>query len=67
MALRLRVTGPRAAVLGERATRVFGVHGGRIGRAGNNEWVLPDPERFLSGHHAVIEHRGGHWYVIDTS
>jgi len=67
MALRLRVTGPRASMLGERATRVFGVHGGRIGRAGDNEWVLPDPERFLSGHHAQIEHRGGHWYVVDTS
>jgi predicted component of type VI protein secretion system len=67
MALRLRITGPRAAVLGERATRVFGVHGGRIGRAGDNEWVLPDPERFLSGHHAAVEHRGGHWYVVDTS
>jgi predicted component of type VI protein secretion system len=67
MALRLRVTGPRAAVLGERATRVFGVHGGRIGRAGDNEWVLPDQERFLSGHHAAIEHRSGQWYVVDTS
>ncbi len=67
MALRLRITGPRAAVLGERATRVFVVHGGRIGRAGNNEWVLPDPERFLSGHHAAIEHRGGHWFIVDTS
>ncbi len=67
MALRLRVTGPRAAVLGERATRVFGVHGGRIGRAGDNEWVLPDKERFLSGHHAAVELRSGHWYVIDTS
>jgi type VI secretion system protein len=67
MALRLRITGPRAVVLGERATRVFGVHGGRIGRAGDNEWVLPDPERFLSGHHAAIEHRSGHWYVVDSS
>ena len=67
MALRLRVTGPRAAMLGARATRVFGVHGGRIGRAGDNEWILPDAERYLSGHHAVIEYRGGQWYVIDTS
>src|SRR3974390_2688632 len=67
MALRLRVTGPRAHLLGERATRVFGVHGGRIGRAGSNEWVLPDAERFMSGHHAAIEHRGGYWYVVDTS
>jgi type VI secretion system protein len=29
--------------------------------------VLPDPERYLSGHHAAIEYRGGHWYVVDKS
>jgi type VI secretion system FHA domain protein len=43
------------------------VHGGKIGRAGSNDWVLPDPERFLSGHHAAVEHRSGQWYVVDTS
>ncbi len=67
MALRLRINGPQAATLGEHATRVFGVHGGRIGRAATNDWVLPDPERFLSGHHATIDHRAGQWYLVDTS
>src|SRR5882672_1228246 len=67
MALRLRLTGQHAARLGEHATRVFGVHGGRIGRAADNDWPLPDPERFLSGHHALIAYRGGIWYVVDTS
>jgi len=67
MALRLRVTGPQAARLGEHATRVFGVHGGRIGRAADNDWTLPDPERYLSGHHASITYRGGSWFVVDTS
>jgi type VI secretion system FHA domain protein len=67
MALRLRVRGQQAARLGERATRVFGVHGGRIGRASDNDWPLPDPERFLSGHHAAIDYRGGTWFIVDTS
>jgi type VI secretion system protein len=55
MPLTLRITGTQAARLAERATRVFGVHGGRIGRASDNDWVLPDPHRFLSGYHALIE------------
>jgi predicted component of type VI protein secretion system len=67
MALRLRVTGRLADRLGERAVRVFGVHGGRVGRASDNDWVLPDPERFLSGHHATIEYRAGAWQLVDTS
>lgn len=67
MALRLRVTGQQAGKLGEHATRVFGVHGGRIGRAADNDWTLPDPERYLSGHHAAITYRGGSWFIVDTS
>ena len=67
MALRLRVTGRLAERLGDQAVRLFGVHGGRIGRATDNDWVLPDPDRYLSGHHAGIEYRGGAWYLVDTS
>jgi type VI secretion system protein len=67
MALRLRVLGSKAAVLGEHGTRVFGVHGGRVGRGADNDWSLPDPERYLSGHHARIEYRAGTWYLVDTS
>ncbi|MFO0451034.1 MAG: type VI secretion system-associated FHA domain protein TagH [Pseudomonadota bacterium] len=67
MALRLRVLGTKAERLGPASSRVFGVHGGRIGRAADNDWVLPDPERFVSGHHASIEYRGGHWFLIDRS
>ncbi len=67
MALRLRVLGTKAERLGDRWSRVFGVHGGSLGRAADCDWVLPDPERYLSGHHAAIEYRGGHWYVVDRS
>jgi type VI secretion system FHA domain protein len=67
MPLTLRITGPQAARLADRASRVFGVHGGRIGRASDNDWVLPDPHRFLSGYHAMVEYHGGRWILTDTS
>ena len=67
MALRVSVVSEHATRLGEQATKVFGVHGGSIGRARDNEWSLPDPERYLSGKHARIEFRAGKYYLIDTS
>src|SRR3954453_7522089 len=38
-----------------------------IGRLPDNDWVLPDPERLLSKHHCLIEHRSGGWVLTDTS
>ncbi len=67
MALRLRIVSEHAAVLGEQATKVFGVHGGTMGRATDNEWILPDPERYLSGKHARVDFRAGRYVLIDTS
>ena len=67
MALRLRVVSEHATRLGEQATKVFGVHGGTIGRATDNEWILPDPERYLSGKHARVDFRAGTYVLVDTS
>jgi type VI secretion system protein len=67
MALRLRVVSEHANPLGEKATKVFGVHGGTIGRATDNEWILPDPERYLSGKHARVDFRAGTYVLVDTS
>jgi type VI secretion system protein len=67
MALRVSVVSEHAARLGDQNSKVFGVHGGSIGRARDNEWVLPDPERYLSGKHARIECRAGRYYLVDTS
>ena len=67
MALRLRVVSDHANLLGERSTKVFGVHGGTIGRATDNEWILPDPERYLSGKHARVDFRAGKYVLVDTS
>jgi predicted component of type VI protein secretion system len=67
MPLTLRVIGRRAQVLGDRAEHTFGPQGGRIGRAAANDWVLPDPERFVSSHHALITVVSGRYHLLDTS
>jgi predicted component of type VI protein secretion system len=67
MALRLKIVSDNAAGAGEQSRWTFGVNGGRIGRHTSNDWVLRDPERYVSGRHAEIEHRGGTWLLRDTS
>lgn len=67
MALRLKIISENAATAGAHARWTFGVNGGRIGRHESNDWVLRDPERYVSGRHAEIEHRGGTWWLRDLS
>ena len=67
MALRLRVVSEHAAHMGDRSTTVFGVHGGSIGRAPDNDWILPDTDRYLSGKHARVDFRAGNYVLVDTS
>jgi type VI secretion system protein len=67
MALRLRIVGEQAKGLGEASTKVFGVHGGSIGRSRDNDWTLPDPDRYLSGSHARVDFRAGSYVLVDVS
>jgi len=67
MALRLRIVSDHRRALGKRASVVFGVTGGNIGRSADNDWVLPDPSRFVSGRHARIRFEGGRYFLEDTS
>ena len=67
MALKLRVISDHYKALGKRSSRLFGVTGGRIGRAQDNDWVLPDPDRYVSSHHAKVQFRAGKWILEDTS
>jgi type VI secretion system protein len=67
MAIKLRVISDHYRELGEQRTRVFGVNGGTIGRAPDNDWVLPDAGRLVSGHHCEIEYRSGAYWLRDTS
>ncbi len=67
MALRLKIVSDNASAAGDNPRWTFGVNGGRIGRNSSNDWVLRDPDRYVSGRHAEIEHRGGTWMLRDTS
>jgi type VI secretion system protein len=67
MAIKLRVISDQYRELGEQRSRAFGVNGGTIGRALDNDWVLPDTARVVSGHHCEIEYRGGAYWLKDTS
>lgn len=67
MALRLRVVSDHRRLLGERASFVFGVAGGSIGRSAENDWVLPDPQRYVSSRHARVHFRKGEFYIEDLS
>jgi type VI secretion system protein len=67
MALKLRVISEHYRDLGENRSRVFGVNGGTVGRAPDNDWVLPDPRRIVSGHHCVVQYHGGKYWLSDTS
>ena len=67
MALKLRVISDHYKVLGKSSSRLFGVTGGRIGRAQDNDWVLPDRDRYISGHHCKVTFKAGEWLLEDTS
>jgi type VI secretion system protein len=45
----------------------FNSQGGTIGRHEDNDWVLPDAQRFISGRHALISYEDGHYLVTDVS
>jgi len=67
MALRLRVISDHRHRMGDKSTFVFGVSGGSIGRSSENDWVLPDDMRYVSGRHARIVFHKGRYLLQDTS
>ena len=67
MALRLSVVSDHRRMLGDRSSIVLGVAGATIGRAPSNDWVLPDPRRYVSARHARIACRDGQYFVEDLS
>ena len=67
MKLRLNVITYRHQPTSMPMGSAFDAAGGTIGRAADNDWVLPDPERFISGKHAKISLQNGQYYLTDTS
>jgi len=67
MALKLTIIEDQSSQPGRGGSIVFGVAGGGIGRAHDNDWVLPDPQRYLSAHHARVQFRDGAYLLVDMS
>ena len=67
MPLQLEIISEHSAIVGDDAIREFSEDGGSIGRSLENDWILPDPDKYISGCHAVIDHRGGIYYLADLS
>lgn len=67
MRLRLKVISIQRKAMGASNTVVFGPEGGTLGRSKGNDWVLPDPERYVSGKHASVECQGDQFYLTDLS
>ena len=57
---------PESAV-DTKATHTFAIQGGTIGRSSDNDWVLEDPERFISSQHSQISFENGQYYITDLS
>ena len=67
MSLQIEIVSEHAELVGEDAVREFGEDGGTIGRSLRNDWILPDPDNFISSRHATIDFQGGIYYLADTS
>lgn len=67
MALVLRITSEHQDLLGDDCIREFDQNGGTIGRSLQSDWILPDPDRYISGKHAAIDYQSGAYYLADIS
>ncbi len=57
----------RHAMSEEQSKFVFKAAGGTIGRNQQNDWMIDDPERLISGHHVSIHFENNQYIIIDTS
>jgi predicted component of type VI protein secretion system len=67
MPLQLKVISEHKELLGEDYVREFNAEGGTIGRSLDNDWILPDPDHYISGKHATVDFQSGAYYLADIS
>lgn len=67
MGLVLKLTSEHKELLGDDCEREFNEDGGTIGRSLQADWILLDPDRYISGKHATIDFQGGAYYMADVS
>jgi predicted component of type VI protein secretion system len=67
MPLTITIVSEHRDLVGDDCVREYYEEGGTIGRSLQNDWILPDPDRYISGRHATIDYKGGMYYLADTS
>ncbi len=67
MPLQLEIVSEHREIVGDDAVREFREGGATIGRALENDWILPDADKYISARHATIDYKGGIYYLMDTS
>ncbi len=67
MGLVLKVTSEHKELFGDDCERYFSEEGGTIGRSLQSDWILPDPDRYISAKHATLDFHGGAYYLADIS
>jgi type VI secretion system FHA domain protein len=67
MSLVLEIMNAPSAVAGMPVRKVFHDVDGSIGRLPENDWMLHDPQRFISGRHAWIRFERGQYFIEDVS
>ncbi len=65
--LALQIVSTQRELMGDEASKTFESNGGSIGRSWENDWVLPDPDKFISSHHALISCQNDEFFITDTS
>lgn len=65
MSIHIEVTSCNGAPPAKQMAADFDELGGSIGRAEDGSLVLPDPERFISRTHALVEYRDGQYVIVD--
>jgi type VI secretion system protein len=67
MSLILKVVSYKGLPPAEALAASFDRQGGMIGRSPDNQFVLPDPDKFISRRHASIQSENGVYSLTDTS
>ncbi|MGI9261270.1 MAG: type VI secretion system-associated FHA domain protein TagH [Woeseiaceae bacterium] len=67
MPLQIEIVSEHQEILGDDHVRVFRENGGTIGRSLQSDWILPDPDRYISSKHATIDFQSGAYYLADVS
>jgi len=67
MSLTLSIICPKTLELNQSKERTFNETGGSIGRTTRNDFVLHDPDKFVSSHHALVHYSDGKYYIVDNA